>query len=144
MAVDNLFENPPSWTQVDITNQLRTCGEDPDLAGRLRGYRWDLVYDPAARCTHLRHDNLKSILDMYWRWWKFGNQAYPMGVTLRSWLGHALFVSFRYHFPCASKSRSLRWPARSVGDGFSCTGLYAISGFPSLEKWHSKTYPQRS
>jgi hypothetical protein len=37
-------------------------------------------------------------MDMQWRWWKFGNQAYPNGVTLRSWLGHVLFVHFRYNF----------------------------------------------
>ena len=77
---------------------LRTCGEDPDLASRLRGRGWDLVYDPAAVTTHMRHDNLRSVMDMYWRWWKNGNQAYPNGVSLRSWLGHALFVHFRYNF----------------------------------------------
>jgi len=77
---------------------LRTCGEDPDLAARLTARGWDLIYDPAARATHLRHDDLKSIMDMYWRWWKFGNQAYRNGVRLRSVLGNALFVHFRYNF----------------------------------------------
>jgi glycosyltransferase involved in cell wall biosynthesis len=77
---------------------LRSCGDDTDIALQIRARGWDLVYDPAARATHLRRDNLKSILDMYWRWWKFGNQAYPNGVTLRSWLGHAFFVHFRYNF----------------------------------------------
>lgn len=77
---------------------LRLCGEDPDLAKRLYARGWDLIYDPAALAKHMRHDNLKSVLEMYWRWWKFGNQAYPNGVTLRSWLGHALFVHFRYNF----------------------------------------------
>ena len=81
-----------------MTNHLRSAGDDTDLDMRLRARGWDLVYDPAARATHMRHDDLKSIMDMYWRWWKFGNQAYPNGVTLRSWLGHALFVHFRYNF----------------------------------------------
>jgi glycosyltransferase involved in cell wall biosynthesis len=77
---------------------LRSAGDDTDLDLRLKARGWDLIYDPSARATHMRHDNLKSIMDMYWRWWKFGNQAYPNGVTLRSWLGHALFVHFRYNF----------------------------------------------
>jgi cellulose synthase/poly-beta-1,6-N-acetylglucosamine synthase-like glycosyltransferase len=77
---------------------LRSAGDDTDLDMRLRARGWDLVYDPAAHATHMRHDNLKSIMDMYWRWWKFGNQAYRNGLTLRSWLGHALFIHFRYNF----------------------------------------------
>ena len=77
---------------------LRSAGDDTDLDMRLRAKGWDLIYDPAARATHMRHDTLHSILDMYWRWWKFGNNAYRNGVTLRSWLGHAVFVHFRYNF----------------------------------------------
>jgi len=76
----------------------RSCGEDPDLAARVRARGWDLVYDPAARSIHQRHDGLASILDMYWRWWRFGNQAYAKGITLRSVLGHAVFIHFRYNF----------------------------------------------
>jgi glycosyltransferase involved in cell wall biosynthesis len=77
---------------------LRSCGEDPDLAARLRKRGWDLVYDPAARSVHQRYDTTHSILDMYWRWWRFGNQSYSKGISLRSVLGHALFVHFRYNF----------------------------------------------
>jgi cellulose synthase/poly-beta-1,6-N-acetylglucosamine synthase-like glycosyltransferase len=95
---NNVFRKSAVLGAGGYNESLRTCGEDPDLAARLRAQGWDFVYDPAARATHLRHDNLKSIMDMYWRWWKFGNQAYPNGVTLRSWLGHALFVHFRYNF----------------------------------------------
>ena len=47
---------------------------------------------------HLRHDTTKSILDTYWRWWRFGVRAYSDGVRLRSVLGHAAFVHFRYTF----------------------------------------------
>jgi glycosyltransferase involved in cell wall biosynthesis len=77
---------------------MRTCGEDPDICARLRQRGWDLVYDPAARSVHGRHDTTPSVLDMYWRWWKFGNQAYSKGVRLRSVVGNALFVHFRYNF----------------------------------------------
>lgn len=95
---NNIFRKSAVLQAGGYNESLRTNGEDPDLAFRLFARGWDLIYDPAARATHMRHDNLKSIMDMYWRWWKFGNQAYPNGVTLRSWLGHALFVHFRYNF----------------------------------------------
>lgn len=100
---NNVFRKSAILEAGGYNESLRICGEDPDLAVRLRARGWDFVYDPAARSTHLRHDNLRSVLDMYWRWWKFGNQAYPNGVTLRSWLGHALFVHFRYNFLVPAK-----------------------------------------
>jgi glycosyltransferase involved in cell wall biosynthesis len=77
---------------------LRSAGDDTDLDMRLRAKGWALIYDPAARATHMRHDNLRSIMDMYWRWWKFGNNSYRDGITLRSWVGNALFVHFPYNF----------------------------------------------
>ena len=77
---------------------LRSAGDDTDLDMRLRAKGYDLIYDPAGRATHMRHDDLRSIMDMYWRWWKFGNNSYRDGVTLRSWLGFAVFVHFRYNF----------------------------------------------
>jgi GT2 family glycosyltransferase len=101
---NNVFRKSAVLEAGGYNESLRTCGEDPDLAARIRACGWDLVYDPAAHATHLRHDNLKSIMDMYWRWWKFGNQAYPNGVTLRSWLGHALFIHFRYNFLVPAKA----------------------------------------
>lgn len=83
---------------------MRTCGEDPDICARLRHRGFDLVYDPAARATHFRRDTTRSVLDMYWRWWKFGNQAYRNGVRIRSVLGNALFVHFRYNFLLPAKT----------------------------------------
>lgn len=77
---------------------LLSAGEDTELCMKLGAKGWKQVFDPTPLATHLRHDTLKSVMDMYWRWWKYGNQAYPGGVTLRSWLGHALFVHFRYNF----------------------------------------------
>lgn len=76
----------------------RTAGEDTDMGERIRAKGFRTLYDPAARVTHLRHDTTRSILDASWRWWKFGVNAYSHGVKLRSVLGHALFVHFRYNF----------------------------------------------
>jgi glycosyltransferase involved in cell wall biosynthesis len=101
---NNVFRKSAILEAGGYNESLRICGEDPDLAVRLRARGWDFIYDPAARSTHLRHDDLRSVLDMYWRWWRFGNQAYPNGVNLRSWLGHALFVHFRYNFLVPAKA----------------------------------------
>lgn len=77
---------------------MRTNGEDVELSRSIRAGGFELVYEPAARVTHLRHDTIRSVLDTYWRWWRFGVSAYFNGVRLRSVLGHALFVHFRHNF----------------------------------------------
>ena len=91
--------------------QMRTNGEDTDLSARLRARGWDLLYTPVARATHLRHDSTRSILDTYWRWWRFGVNAYAEGTRLRSVLGHAIFVHFRYNFlePLRRDIEARRW-----------------------------------
>jgi len=75
---------------------MRTNGEDCDLSRRLREKNWQLIYNPAARAVHRRSDTVSSIFDNYWRWWKFGVNAYAGGISLRSVIGHALFVHLRY------------------------------------------------
>lgn len=107
---NNIFRKSAVLEAGGYNESFRTCGEDPDLAVRLRTRGWHLVYDPSARATHMRHDSVKSILDMYWRWWKFGNDAYAQGVRLRSVVGNALMVHFRYNFliPAAADMRNGR------------------------------------
>lgn len=137
---NNVFRKSAILEAGGYNESLRTCGEDPDLAVRLRARGWDMIYDPTARARHLRHDNLKSILDMYWRWWKFGNQAYPNGVTLRSWLGHALFVHFRYNFlpPAKADLRAGRLDLLAMD-------LLALAYMPyrDFRLWKNGTLPTR-
>jgi len=95
---NNLFRRQAVLEAGGYDEAKRTNGEDFDLSGRLRARGWRLIYDPAARATHLRSDSVRSILDTYWRWWKSGVNAYAGGISLRSVLGHALFVHFRYSF----------------------------------------------
>lgn len=95
---NNLFRRTAVLDAGGYDERFRTNGEDFDLSRRLIAKKWKIIYDPAARATHLRHDSLKSILDTYWRWWKFGVNAYATGISLRSVVGHALFVHFRYTF----------------------------------------------
>jgi GT2 family glycosyltransferase len=95
---NNLFRKSAVIEVGSYDKSMRTNGEDTDLSRRLRDQGWDLFYDPEARAIHLRHDTVRSILDTYWRWWRFGVRAYEKGVRLRSVLGHALFVHFRHTF----------------------------------------------
>ena len=95
---NNMFRKSAVLEAGSYDKSMRTNGEDTDLSQRLRAKGWDLLYDPEARAVHLRHDTTRSILDTYWRWWRFGVRAYANGVRLRSVLGHAVFVHFRYTF----------------------------------------------
>lgn len=95
---NNLFRRSAVLEAGGYDETMRTNGEDTDVSARLRRGGWDLVYDPQAQATHLRHDTTRSVLDAYWRWWRFGVRAYSNGVRLRSVVGHALFVHFRYNF----------------------------------------------
>lgn len=108
---NNLFRKSAVLAMGGYDERMRTNGEDTDLCAKLREKGWDLLYDPSARATHLRHDTSRSILDTYWRWWRFGVNAYSKGVTLRSVIGHALFVHFRYNFlePAKKDFQASRW-----------------------------------
>ncbi len=91
--------------------RMRTNGEDTDLCARLREKNAEFFYAPYALATHLRHDTARSVLDAYWRWWRFGVNAYARGPRLRSVLGHAIFVHFRYNFlePFREDLKAGRW-----------------------------------
>jgi cellulose synthase/poly-beta-1,6-N-acetylglucosamine synthase-like glycosyltransferase len=95
---NNLFRKSAVLDAGGYDESMRTNGEDTDMSRRLIERGWGLLYDPEPRVVHLRHDTARSILDTYWRWWRFGVRAYANGVRLRSVIGHALFVHFRYTF----------------------------------------------
>ena len=95
---NNIFKRAAVLEEGGYDETMRTNGEDCELSRQLYAKDWELIYDPAARATHLRCDSVKSILDTYWRWWKSGVNAYASGISLRSVVGHAVFVHFRYTF----------------------------------------------
>jgi GT2 family glycosyltransferase len=95
---NNIFRRSAVLEVGGYDESMRTNGEDCDLSRRLLGKNWQLVYDPAARATHLRRDSIGSILDTYWRWWRSGVNAYARGISLRSVVGHALFIHFGHTF----------------------------------------------
>lgn len=141
---NNVFRKSAVLNVGGYNESLRTCGEDPDLAARIRAHGWDLVYDPAARTTHLRHDSLKTVLDMYWRWWRFGNQAYHNGISLRSWIGHALFVHFPYNFLEPAKADLRTGRLDLVGMDFLALAYMPYRDFRLLMNGAAKPVPQNS
>jgi glycosyltransferase involved in cell wall biosynthesis len=105
---------------------LRTNGEDADLSRRLRARGGQLLYDPSARATHLRHDTIRSVLDACWRWLFFGSLWYSQGVSLRSLAGHALKIHSRY---CAKLAASDLRAGR-----FELLGIDALTLFYFLHR----------
>ena len=95
---NNFFRKSAVLEIGGYDESMRTNGEDVDLCRRLREKGWDFLYVPSARSTHLRHDTALSILETSWRWWRSGVNAYAGGARLRSVLGHAIQVHFRYNF----------------------------------------------
>jgi len=95
---NTLFRKSALLALGGYDERMSTNGEDTDLCVRLRQKNWEFLYVPSAQATHLRHDTTLSVLNTYWRWWRFGVNAYANGVRLRSVLGHAIFVHFRYNF----------------------------------------------
>jgi glycosyltransferase involved in cell wall biosynthesis len=108
---NNLFRKSAVLAVGGYDETMRTNGEDTDLCVRLRASHWEFFYVPSAQATHLRHDSTHSILDTCWCWWRFGVNAYANGPRLRSILGHAIFVHFRYNFlgPFRKDIAARRW-----------------------------------
>lgn len=108
---NNLFRRSALLAAGGYDENMRTNGEDVDLCARLRQNNGVFFYAPSAVVTHLRHDTTGSILNAYWRWWRFGVNAYAKGPRLRSVLGHALKVHSRYNFlePFEKDVHAHRW-----------------------------------
>jgi len=108
---NNLFRKSAVLAIGGYDESMRTNGEDVDLCRRLREKGWNFLYVPEARATHLRHDTPYSVLENRWRWWRFGVNAYAGGARLRSVLGHAIQVHFRYNFmePFLADLQARRW-----------------------------------
>lgn len=108
---NNLFRKSAVFSVGGYDERMRTNGEDTDICARLREKGWEFLYVPSARATHKRQDTTASMLSTYWRWWRFGVNAYAQGPRLRSVLGHAVFVHFRYNFLGALRMdvKARRW-----------------------------------
>ncbi|MFZ0036770.1 MAG: glycosyltransferase family 2 protein [Candidatus Acidiferrales bacterium] len=84
--------------------RMRTNGEDVDISRRLRVRGYDGVYEPRAIVRHLRHDSVASVMNAYWRWWRFGVKAYANGARLSSMAATFYRAHFRTSFlQCAGQ-----------------------------------------
>ena len=80
---------------------LKTNYEDMSLSERLLSLGRTLVYEPAARCGHLRRDTDSSILRGFWKWFHAkgllqGDFNSPEGLLRR--VDAVNFGIFRYRF----------------------------------------------
>lgn len=71
------------WQAVGgYDERFRTNGEDLEMSQKVRRAGGHTVYDPSALAYHRRADNVRSILDTQWRWWRFGSRAYLEDISL--------------------------------------------------------------
>lgn len=78
--------------------RLRKAGEDADLSRRVRAKGYNVIYEPSAIVRHFRHDSVRSVLDTYWRYWRFGTHTYLHNITLKAVLHHLYYSHFRGDF----------------------------------------------
>lgn len=50
------------------SQRYRNNYEDVDISARVKRAGYRLIYEPEALATHLKKDNICSILDLYWNW----------------------------------------------------------------------------
>jgi glycosyltransferase involved in cell wall biosynthesis len=55
------------------SEHCKTNGEDYEINERLKTLNFNIVFNPLAKCYHLRKDTLKSVMRTYWRYAYFGN-----------------------------------------------------------------------
>lgn len=108
---EELIKNPPIMFGNNIVMRrsavmeaggfdetMRTNGEDVDISKKLRNKGYNYIYDPAAVVNHARTDTMRSILDTYWRYWRFGSRAYFERRDLKVFLYHSYYHHFGRHF----------------------------------------------
>jgi GT2 family glycosyltransferase len=65
---NTLFRREPLLKCGSYNEKYRNNFEDVDISGRLRKKGYKLVYEPRATVSHLRKDNLASLLNNFWKW----------------------------------------------------------------------------
>lgn len=100
-GANNLFVASALRDAGGYISSLKTNYEDMSLSERLLEKGATLLYEPAARCGHLRRDTDSSILRGYWKWFHAkgllqGDFDSPEGVLRR--IDAVNFGIFRYRF----------------------------------------------
>ena len=61
--------------QIKYNENFLTNYEDVDISNKIKKKGLKLIYEPKSKATHLRQDNLKSLLNSYYNWNFF---SYPI------------------------------------------------------------------
>lgn len=64
------------------------------MSNRIYEKGYHIVYEPAAIVNHLRHDNIPSILDTFWRYLRFSYPTYKE-ITFKCFLHNAYNVHLK-------------------------------------------------
>ncbi|MGB2900733.1 MAG: glycosyltransferase family 2 protein [Candidatus Acidiferrum sp.] len=121
---------------------MRTNAEDADLSRRLCAKGWNMVYEPEARATHLRHDTIRSILDTSWRWGQYGIPLCGKDAAIWFVVARSVYVNFRHTFLSfvLSDLRSRR--IELLGIDLLILGYYPYRDFRRWRASQSSSEPQ--
>ena len=121
---------------------MRTNAEDADLSKRLRAKGWNMVYEPAARVIHLRHDTIRSILDTSWRWGQYGIPLCARDAAAWFVFARSVYVNFRYTFLSFVLSDLHARRFDLLGIDLLILGYYPYRDFRRWREARSDTEPQ--
>ncbi len=140
---NNLFRKSAVVEIGGYNEAMYTNGEDGDLSRRLRASGWNLVYEPTARVTHLRHDTIRSILDTSWRWGQYGVPVCSRDASAFFVLARSVYVHFRYTiFPLVQDDLHAR-RFELLGLNLLALGYYPYRDFRLWRAAQSSSPPQR-
>ena len=88
---NNLYRREAIKIVGGYDKNLRTNYEDVDIGHRLQENGYALLYHPSANVTHQRRDNVRRVLNAYWRWtlWDYSEPT-NFGIATRK-----LYFNFR-------------------------------------------------
>jgi radical SAM superfamily enzyme YgiQ (UPF0313 family)/glycosyltransferase involved in cell wall biosynthesis len=95
--------------------------EDTDMGLRVKMLDYNLIYDPRAIAHHLRRDNIKSLLNTYWRYYRT-----PAGELISSYNNFKTLVN-KMDYNAAQSSMKVTKSLR--GKTFQLLYLDILSGF---------------
>lgn len=105
-GANNVFAAAALREAGPYSPELKTNYEDMSMSERLLAKGFTLLYEPAARCGHLRRDTDISILRGFWKWFHAkglmqGDFDSPEGLLRR--IDAVNFGIFRYRFDLDAK-----------------------------------------
>lgn len=126
---NNIYRKSAVIAVGGYNEALRTNAEDADISRRLHVQGWNMVYEPEARATHLRHDTIGSILDTSWRWGQYGIPLCAKDASAWFVVARSVYVNFRYTFLAFVRSDLSARRMELVGIDLLILGYYPYRDF---------------